>query len=338
MIDVAVFLVLIALSAFFSAAETAYFSLRDSQVRLMERRREWNSGLVARLKSDPQRFLVVQLIGNNVVNATIASLATVLAIDYFDSFGAGIATGFSTIVIILFGELFPKSVAITYRKQVMQFSAIPLFALYVSIYPLSTLFVKLERAIKERFNIRAPSIVSEEEIRTMVELGLEHGEIDHFEREMIENIFSFDDIPVGTVMTPLAKIESLNAEVPVDEIAYFVSQSGFSRFPVYDGHGENFIGYVHTNDVMRVLNSDRRTEPVARFSMPLTRIDETAKIDQVFRLMTKERSHLYLVHAKGRPEKTVGLVTMEDLLEVIVGEIEDEGDKRDKFGRQAKHR
>ena len=130
-------------------------------------------------------------------------------------------------------------------------------------------------------------------------------------------------------MTPKERIEALSGEVPIEQIAYFVSQSGFSRFPVYDGNPESYVGYVHTNDVMRVLNSDNREEPTIKFASPLTHVDETQNIEQVFRLMTKERSHMYLVHKKGIPEEVIGLVTMEDILEEIMGEIEDEGDMRD---------
>jgi len=332
--DFIIFVILIALSAFFSAGETAFFSLRESQVRLMERHGDWNAGLIARLKSNPQRLLVTLLIGNNVVNVAIASLATLIGIEYFDSFGAGIATGVSAIVIVLLCELFPKSFAISRRKLVAQWLAYPLFGCYLFCYPISSLFVRLEKFMKKKLGIQTPNIVSEEEIRIMAELGLEHGEIDREEREMIENIFEFDDIPVGDVMTPAKKIDALSGEVPVDEIAYYVSQSGFSRFPVYEGKpGQyQYIGYVHTNDVMRVLNSHDRDKTLSSFLSPLTRVDEKLHIQAVFRLMTKERSHMYLVHKAGKPEKIVGLVTMENILEEIVGEIEDEGDRRAKSG------
>jgi len=328
--DFLIFLILIALSATFSAAEIALFSLRESQVRLMERNGERGAKLVAQLKQNPQRLLVTILIGNNVVNISIASFATVIAIGYFGSLGAGIATGLSTVVVLLLGEIFPKTFAFIYRGRVAGGLAYIVYFFYLLFYPVSSLFVWIESWWKERMNTTSQSIVSEEEIRIMAELGLEHGEINKEEREMIENIFEFDDIPVGDVMTRKEKIESLNGEVPVEQIAYFVSQSGFSRFPVHDGNDNDYLGYVHTNDVMRVLNSDDREAPIMNFVSSLTRIDERTDIERVFRLMTKERSHMYLVHKHDEPEEIVGLVTMENLLEEIVGEIEDEGDRRAK--------
>lgn len=297
----------------------------------MQRQGEWNAHLVARLRGDPQRLLVVLLIGSNILNVAIASLATLAGISYFESFGAGIATGISAVVITLLCDLFPKSFGVSHRKLVAQWLSYPIFLCYLLCYPLASLFVRVEKFMQKKFGIQTPNTVSEEEIRIMAELGLEHGEINKEEREMIENIFEFDDIPVGDVMTQKEKIESLNGEVPVEQIAYFVSQSGFSRFPVHNGNDNDYLGYVHTNDVMRVLNSDNREEPIMNFASPLTRIDEHTDIERVFRLMTKERSHMYLVHKHDEPEEIVGLVTMENLLEEIVGEIEDEGDRRAKI-------
>jgi CBS domain containing-hemolysin-like protein len=328
--DTLIFITLTAISALFSASETALFSLRDSQVRLMERRGERNAHLIAKLKADPQRLLVTLLFGNTLANLTIASLATVLAIGYFESFGAGIATGVSAVLILLLAELFPKSAAITYKKRCAQLVAYPIYFCYIVLYPASTLFVWLERWIKRYAKIPEHGLVSEEEIRIMAELGLEHGKINRYEHEMIENIFQFDNVHASEVMTPKDNIEALNGEVPVEQIAYFVSQSGFSRFPVYDGNDNNYVGYVHTNDVMRVLNSDDRDIPLMKIVSPLTLVDETTDTETIFRLMTKKRSHMFLVHKKGNPKMIIGLVTMEDLLEEIMGEIEDEGDRRAK--------
>ena len=328
--DIIIFIILIGLSATFSAAETALFSIRDSQVRLMQKRRLPKGELVAKLKGDPQRLLVTLLIGNNIVNISIASFATVLAISEFGSLGAGIAAGFSTVLILLLGEIFPKTMAFAYKERVARGVALPIYIFYILLYPASTLFVVLERWFRKRAHLQSRNVISEEEIRIMVELGLEHGEIDRTERQMIENVFNFDDTPVGHITTPKDAIESLSGEVPVTQIAYFVSQSGYSRFPVHDGNVNNYIGYVHTNDVMRVLNSDSREDLLETIISPLRRISHKMKLEEVFKQMTRDRSHMYLVHKDGDTNEIIGLVTMEDILEEIMGEIEDEGDKRDR--------
>lgn len=324
-----IFILLVSLSAFFSASETAFLSLRESQVRLMERRKEWNAALIAYLKARPQETLVIILIGNNLVNISIASLATLVGVEYFKSLGAGIATGASTVVIILLGEILPKTFAILHKRSVAQWAAFPLIILVTIARPVTTLFTKIERFMQKYFRTNTAHIISEEEIRTMIELGLEHGQIDHHERQMIERVFEFDDTTVGEIATPSRAIESLNGEAPIDEIAHFVALSGYSRFPVYIGKKSSYIGYVHTNDVMRALNSDDRVKPLANIVLPLRSVDESFDIRRVFKMMTKESSHLYLVHRHDNPGRIVGLVTMEDILEQIVGDIEDESDRRD---------
>ena len=321
--------VLIALSALFAGSETALFSLRESQVRMMVKEKARAAGMIARLKRDPHRVLVTLLFGNTVVNVAVGSISAVHAIDETHSVGIGIATAVSTLLILLFGEVFPKSFAISHNRKVAQMVAYPIYALYLVFYPIASVFVLIERIVRRKSGGASHDKVSEEEIRIMSDLGLEHGEIDKEERTLIDNIFRFDDIPVGRIMTPIDRIDALNGDVPVAQIAYYVSQSGYSRFPVYEGNQRNYTGYVHTNDVMRVLNSDDRDEALIGFAAPIMKVAEDTDIRKVFRSMTKERVHLYLVHKKDRPEEIVGLVTMEDILEEIMGEIEDEGDKRD---------
>ncbi len=327
--EILIFIILIALSALFAASETALFSLRHSEVILMVKEGRHQSKLISKLKNDPHRLLVTLLSGNTVVNITVGSLATMTALEGTDSLGVGLAAIISTIAILLFGEIFPKSFAVMHNKRVAQFIAPPIYICYILFYPIATLFVWLEQWIRHYTNTKEGGFVSEEEIRVMAELGLEHGAIDHHERQMIENIFQFDDIPVGKIMTPKEKIEALNGEVPVEQIAYRVSQSGFSRFPVYSGSPDDYIGYVHTNDVMRVLNSDNRDKPIMSFITPLQRVEESLNIEKVFRLMTRAHSHMFLATDTGNSENIIGLVTMEDILEQIMGEIEDEGDHRD---------
>ena len=328
MIFVVIF-ILIVLAALFAGGETALFSLRESQVRLMEFNKDRNAHIIGKLKRDPHRVLVTLLFGNTVVNITAGSLAAVVAADKTNSLGIGLTTGIVTLLILVFGEVFPKSFAISHNKVFAQFIAIPVYGIYLAFYPIASLFVVLEQFIQKISGSPHHDSVTEEEIRVMSDLGLEHGGIDNDERKLIDNIFQFDDIPVGKAMTKKDKIDALSGDVPITQIAYYVSQSGYSRFPVYEGNQSNYTGYIHTNDVMRVLNSDDREEPLIGYASPITRVSEETDIRQVFRQMTKERSHMYLVHKKDDPEEIAGLVTMEDILEEIMGEIEDEGDKRE---------
>ena len=322
------FIILILLSGFFSSTETAFFSLHKGQIRLMEQKRRKNAQIVAKLKNDSQRLLITILIGNNIVNLFTASLATVVATQHFASAAIGIATGVTTFFILIFGEIVPKSLAITHAETLARFVAKPIYILYLLFYPISTILMKLNARLSLLFGGGGKvSGVTEEEIRVMARMGVESGEINYREREMIENVFRFDDIEVGDIMTSLYKVELLNGMVPIEQIAYFVSNSAYSRFPVYDDNEtDNIIGYIHTNTIMRVLNSDERDKLVKEFISPVTTVDEKIKIERVFRSMKTSKNHMYLVHHKDDSENIIGLVTLEDILEEIVGEIEDETD------------
>ncbi|MCX6739395.1 MAG: hemolysin family protein [Candidatus Parcubacteria bacterium] len=321
-----IFFVLVALSAFFSSAETAYFSIRHSQVRIMQEHKKKNANLVHRLKDDPERLLITILIGNNIVIFASASFATMFGINHFGAVGAGIATVVATFVMLVFGEIFPKTIAIAHYMTMTRLFAKPLYFFVILFSPLTWLLLKLHHFANTAMQVKKQPLVSEEEIRAMSRLGVEHGAIDVSEQEMIEKIFRFDDVKVGDIMTPIDKVEILNGDVPVEQIAYFVSQSGFSRFPVHDGGtAEKIVGYVHVNDIMKALNSDDRERPVIDLIDPIKCVSENRTVDSIFRSMQKSRHHLYLVYEDEHKTAT-GIVTMENVLEEIVGEIKDETD------------
>jgi CBS domain containing-hemolysin-like protein len=326
MIDTILFLMLFSATALCSAAETAFFSLSVSELRLMERRNETHAKMIVRLRSLPKRLLITILFLNTAGNITIAAYATMVAIRHFGSFGAGLATGIVTIASLILTEVFPKSFAITHRRQVAKFIAPALNILVPALYPLTFFLLKLDHFVMEHFGGSKKHIVSEEEVRVVAELGLEHGSIDKREQEMIERIFKFDDIPVSAVMARAADIAALDGAATIKEIAHYIAAVGYSRFPIYEGKTQNYIGYVYANKVLRALNSDDRDLQLHTIAVPLSRVDANMKLEQAFLLMVHERSHLFLVHEHNDPTKIVGLVTLEDMLEEIVGEIEDEGD------------
>lgn len=318
------FFILLALSAFFSSAETAFFSVRPSQIRLMREKKKKGADLAHALKKEPERLLITILIGNNIAQFSAASIATVLGFEYFGSMGAGLATGFITFVSLVFGDIIPKTTAIAHNTVLVCRYSKPLYFFFILFHPISWFLMKLQNSLSEFLHIKHQAIVSEEEIRVMSRLGAEHGVIEYSEHEMIENIFKFDDVKVKDIMTPENKMEVLQADVPIDNIAHFASVSGYSRFPVEE-NGE-FIGYIHVNQIMRALNSDDRGEPLLKFISPIGSIGENTVVEKVFRAMQKTKSHMYLVHAESDPGEIIGLVTMENVLEEIVGEIKDETD------------
>jgi len=300
--------------------------LHQSRVRTLQDEKKKNAGLIAKMKSDPQRLLVTILVGNNIVNILTASYAAVLATNFFGSLGLGLATGVTTILILIFGEVMPKSLAYTYNTKIALRSAKLIYLFFVIFYPITFFLLGLNRYINRKLRIKPQKGISEKEIIAMVRMGVESGAIDYEEHQLIENIFEFDDVKSGEVMTPLYKVKMLNGDVPVDQIAHFVSHSEYSRYPVYEGDKDNIIGYIHVNQIMKALNSKKRTKPIKNFILPIKSVPENRKVERVFRSMKKEQSHMYLVHRIGDTKDVIGLITLENILEEIVGEIADESD------------
>ncbi len=322
-----IFLFLILLSAFFSASEIAFFSLGPAQVRLMINKKKKNANLIYRLKKKPQELLIAILIGNNVVNILGASLAAVISVKTFGNLGIGIATGIVTFLVLIFGEIVPKSIAQKKNHEFARFSAPWLYFFTLLLWPVTKVLVGINHIfLRKVFTTKKIRLVTEEEIKALTRLGVEVGAIEYKEREMIENVFSFNDISVGEIATPRYKVVSLNGDVPIEQISYFASQEGHSRYPVYINEEDNIIGYIHVNDLMRYLNSDYREKDLKKIIRGITRVSEGQKIEQVLRQMIKSKEHLFLVTKQDREAEIIGIITMEDILEELVGEIEDETD------------
>ncbi len=330
MIDLIIFSILIFLSAFFSSSETAFFSLSPAKVRLLKSKGGEAGKVVEKLKRDPQKLLVTILIGNNIVNLFTASYATVVATRFFGSAALGIATGCTTLLILIFGEIIPKSFAYASNEKFALITAWPIYFLSILFTPFVIILVALSNTLSRwaGHSVSNKEHVTEQEVRTMTRMGVESGKIDYKEHAMIENIFRFEDIKVSGVMTPWYKVVILSGTVPIEQIAHFVSHEGYSRYPVHDGKiEENIIGYIHMRDIMKALNSDRRDEPIKNFVVKMTRVAGSISIERIFRAMVKERAHLYLVHKEMKKNELIGLVSLEDVIEEILGEIVDESDK-----------
>lgn len=321
------FVILILLSAFFSGAEIAFFSLSKAQARHLLDQKKKNAALLWRLKQRPQWLLITILIGNNIVNILSASIATVLAVNLFGDMGVGIATGVVTLVILIFGEITPKSLA-QKNNQWIALKIAPIFYfLTIVFYPISWFLIKFNNFVAYKiFKVPPSDQVTESEIRALARLGVESGAIDYREREMIENVLELNDKEVSEIMTPRYKMVVLNGDVPIDQIAFFVAQTGYSRYPVYENEEDYIIGYVHVNDILRKLQSDQRDFLVKNIVRPIRRVGEHKNIEHLFRSIINHKDHIVLVTREKNEKEVIGLVTLEDILEEIVGEIQDETD------------
>ncbi|PIR06579.1 MAG: hemolysin [Candidatus Komeilibacteria bacterium CG11_big_fil_rev_8_21_14_0_20_36_20] len=310
---------LIILSAWFSGMEIALFSLSSAKIRSLILAKKPNAELLSKLLNNKPRLLVVILLGNNLVNIGAASLATVAAINTVGSAGVGLVTGGMTLLILIFGEMYPKAYFQIHAVKMALFFAPVIYFLQIILFPLLFLLEKLLFLLTKG---KKREGVSETEFKAFSRLAVEKGVLDFEEHEMIMNVLEFNNTSVKNTMTPRYKMAVVDAEAEVDQVAYFMAQEGFSRYPVYHNQKDNIIGYVHAMDIMKVLNSDDREDQIIKHIQPIMKVNEREKVNLVFNKMRAEQTHITLVVRKN--QQILGLVTMEDLLEELVGDIVDE--------------
>jgi len=318
--QILILVVLLFFSGFFSSAETALFSISRVKARHLGKMAGKTNLLIMRMKEDPHRLLATILIGNNLVNIGASSLATALALDYFQDQAVGIATGGMTFLILVFGEIFPKSIATRNNILISQIVILPIFWLSILFFPLIKF---LDFIPKLTGKIKRTPTVTEEELMTFVEVVEEEGEIKEEEKELIHNIFEFDDTNAYEIMTPRADMYVIDAddELRVDEIV----KSGFSRIPVIRGDIDHVVGILNIKDLfMRHLTASAPLD-VRELMQPPYFVPENKKLDSLLRQFKRRKSHLAIV--VDEHGGVAGLITLEDVLEEIVGEISDETDK-----------
>ncbi|MCG6906832.1 MAG: hemolysin family protein [Desulfobacteraceae bacterium] len=318
--QILILVVLLFFSGFFSSAETALFSISRVKARHLGKMAGKTNLLIMRMKEDPHRLLATILIGNNMVNIGASSLATALALDYFQDQAVGIATGGMTFLILVFGEIFPKSIATRNNILISKIVILPIFWLSILFFPLIKF---LDFIPKLTGKIKRTPTVTEEELMTFVEVVEEEGEIKEEEKELIHNIFEFDDTNAYEIMTPRADMYVIDAddELRVDEIV----KSGFSRIPVIRGDIDHVVGILNIKDLfMRHLTASAPLD-VRELMQPPYFVPENKKLDSLLRQFKRRKSHLAIV--VDEHGGVAGLITLEDVLEEIVGEISDETDK-----------
>lgn len=316
---------LIALSAFFSASETALISLSKSKVDELVARKVPNGKLLKKLKQNPHRLLITVLVGNNVVNVAASAYAAVLFTKIFDSNGLGIATGVMTFLLLIFGEITPKAFAHQYAATFSLFIARPIYFLQILFFPLVWFFDKIVILANKFIGGKKAFTVTEGEIVAMLKIGAQEGTIEKHERELIENVLEFNDIEVDDVMTPRVNVEAVDCEMTIQEAVDYVIKHSHTRFPVYQGNIDNIIGVISVKELLWCYDhySVNKKLKGVKLATPLE-VPLSKKINKLFREF--QRRHLHMAIVIDDYGGTAGLVTLEDLLEEIVGEIVDEFD------------
>jgi len=318
--QIVVLIVLLLLSGFFSSAETALFSISRAKARHIAKEKGLTNALIKKMKDDPHRLLSTILIGNNLVNVGAAALATALTIEMMASNAVGIATGIMTALILIFGEIIPKSIATRNNILIARLVIMPLYWLSILFAPIIYLLNFIPRLTSK---VQRKSRVTEEELMTFVEVVEEEGGIEEEEKELIHNIFEFDDTSASEIMTPRADMFVINVdeELNVEEII----RSGFSRIPVIEEDIDHVIGILNIKDLfMHQVTSAKQTDVRSVMGEPHF-VPENKKLDYLLQDFKRRKQHIAIV--VDEHGGVSGLITLEDALEEIVGEIIDETDK-----------
>ncbi len=318
------FLILLFLSGFFSSAELAMMSLSELQVERLVKHGKRHAKTLQRLKQEPHKLLETILIGNNLVNITAASLATVVAIQLFGSLGVGIATGITTFLVLLFGEIIPKSLAVNHRKRISLAVSPILYGLQWLLTPLIIIIDWIASLFTRLFGEAERERITEEEVRDLVKASEQDGHIKKREREMIQGVLDLDDTSVEEVMTPRLDTFCLEMHERVEDVIDTVLKSGYSRIPVYDKKVDNVKGIVLLKDLLRALLEGKRREKLESLLQQVLVVPETKKLDSLLRDFQKRKSPFAIV--VDEYGLFIGVVTIEDVLEELVGEIYDEDD------------
>ncbi len=328
--QIVLLIILLILSGFFSASETALMSLSKIRIRHMVDEGIKGAKLLEKLLEDPNKLLGGILIGNNIVNIGASSLASTLAYRIFGDSGVAVATGIMTILVLIFGEITPKSLAKQNAEKISLLVA-PIINFVVIIFkPLVWLFSNLSGLIIKLFGgdlSKTEPFITEEELKTMVDVGEEEGVLEVEEKEMIFNVFEFGDLQVKDIMVQRVNVVAVNVTSTYEEVLKVIKDEQFSRIPVYNESIDDIVGVLNVKDLI-LLESDKENFDVTKYMREPFRTFEFKKITELFSEMKTTRNHIAVV--LDEYGGTVGIVTIEDLIEEIVGEIEDEYDERDK--------
>lgn len=318
---------LLGLSAFFSASETAIFSVNKVKIRHMAEEGNTRAILTRRLLDQPNRLISTILIGNNAVNIGATALATSLFISFFAESGAGIATVVMTLMILVFGEITPKTFAAKRAEYLaLRFSG-SINNIGTVLHPVIKILNLITSGIIRLFGGAPPDnpMITEEELRMLVNVGQEEGFIDADEREMIDSIFEFDDTLVREVMVPRIDIIAVSIGESLEDISNLVIEVGHSRIPVYEHTIDNIVGVIYAKDLLKpLLKCELGGTSTRELMRPAYYVPESKKVRDLFEELRKEKVHMAIV--LDEYGGTAGLVTIEDLIEEIVGDIQDEYD------------
>jgi putative hemolysin len=325
-LEIFLFILCVLFSAFFSSSEVALISMTRAKVRTLDNENRVGSHALVALKESPEHLLTTILIGNTVVNIAAASLATAIAIQMFGDFGVGIATGFVVIVLLVFGEIGPK----IYASRASDSFALAVAPVILFLSKLFTPVIWLVERVSPKLGIgkdTAEPAVTEDEIKEWIDVGKEDGTIEQEEQDMLYSVLEFGDTTAREIMTPRVNVILMEDTVSFEDAIRIFNETGFSRIPVYHGQIDNITGILNVKDVFSAMVSRRRDSTIREIMYDPMFVPETKKIDDLLKELRVHRVQLAIVIDEY--SSFVGIVTVEDILEELVGDILDEFDKEE---------
>ncbi|MBT7102248.1 HlyC/CorC family transporter [archaeon] len=320
-IQISILVLLIVLSAVFSGIETALMSINQIKVKSLLKQGKKGAETLFRIKQNPQKLIITILIGNNLVNIGAASLATIVFTNLLGSAGVGIATGVMTFLILIFGEITPKTYASQNSEKISLIVARPIELLSILLTPFVWFFGKISGFMSKLLGSGEQAQLSEEELETIVTMGRKEGLLSGEAASMMHNVLKFKETNVSEIMTPKSDIHMVDAKAKLRDILDYVVKTSPSRYPVYSDNKDNIVGIIDVDEILKYVKNKRLDTKVRYLTKKITFIPKLKKIDDL--LTELEGKKIPLAIVVDEYGKVSGLVTVEDILEEIVGDIFD---------------
>lgn len=318
-------LILALLSFFFSASETSVIGLSKIRLRHMLAKGIKHAKHIQRLVTNLDKFIVAILVGNNLVNIAISAIVTAVFVHIFGfNWGVVIATFTTALFVLIFCDITPKILAIKHTERIALFTS-PIMEIFIKVFnPVISFFTKISNLILKLLRIeptkRSP-LITEEELRLMIEVGREEGVLSDEERSMLHRIFKFGDTKIGEVMVPKEKVIGINIKASPENLLNIFVEEGHARLPVYDGSIDNIVGVIYARDLLYILR-DKGLFLLQDLIHEVYYAPPTMRVNELLRKFQVDKIQIAIIVDEHK--KTLGLVTLEDLIEEIVGEIEEE--------------
>ena len=323
--QIIILVLLLIVSAFSGMAEAALLSGSRFKTRHWVEKKKFGAVYVKKLKDDPGKLLSTLLMTNNLANTAAAAITTSIAISYFHNNAVGIATGIAAFLIVVFGDVVPKSIGANNSDLLSPIAAPVVWYLGIAIYPVTKLLDLLVRAITKLIGSKKAPFATKEELKSIIKYSEEEGSIQQSEKKLIQRIFEFGNITVSDIMTRKKNIVAVGSEMQIKEVLQMPTSKIYSRFPVYEKSKDNIVGILYLKNMLASAKDGKIDTIVKNIMKKPFFVFESKKIDSLLRVFQLRKEHMAIViNSKAQ---VVGIVTIENILEEIVGEIIDESDR-----------